>query len=255
MRPPCRRPSAPQPTSLIGRQRKPQELNRETHLSASQYSPQAHPRLPCAHGHSARPQGAGRSSQARPQAARGGYRTQVMDRAGRPAGTAAEHCHDPVVAGAGEASQHALRTPPASDQGPAAQTLPRRLRIRQRRDFLRVQRSGTKIHTRFFLVFVAPSSRSAPSGASPTAPGDLPQTRLGVTVTRKVGKAVRRNRIKRLVREAFRRERHALPAGFDMVWVAKRDADGVAFEDVVLDMRALPARIRPRGSSTRARSR
>ncbi|MCX4244042.1 ribonuclease P protein component [Paraliomyxa miuraensis] len=120
----------------------------------------------------------------------------------------------------------------------AREGLPRRLRLRHRRDFLRVQRSGTKIHTRFFLVFVAP--------VSPPSEGtdDLPQTRLGVTVTRKVAKAVRRNRIKRLVREAFRRERHALPAGFDMVWVAKRDADGVELEDLLHDMRAMPGRIR-----------
>lgn len=100
-----------------------------------------------------------------------------------------------------------------------------------------MQRSGVKHHTRFFLVFVAPSR--------------LPATRLGVTVTRKVGKAVKRNRIKRLVREAFRREHHALPSGLDMVWVAKRDAVDTTFEAVVHDMRALAGRLRaPRGRAS-----
>lgn len=135
--------------------------------------------------------------------------------------------------------------------GAAQETFPRRLRIRRRRDFLRVQRSGTKLHTRFFLVFVAPSALREPGGAGPASDPSsreqLPGTRLGVTVTRKVGKAVKRNRIKRLVREAFRRERHALPAGLDMVWVAKRDAAAATYADVVQDVRTLAGRLRQSG--------
>ena len=46
-------------------------------------------------------------------------------------------------------------------------------------------------------------------------------TRLGITVTRKVGKAVRRNRIKRLVREWFRRTDLGLEA-CDLIVIAKR---------------------------------
>lgn len=73
--------------------------------------------------------------------------------------------------------------------------------------------------------------------------GELPDTRLGVTVTRKVGNAVKRNRIKRLVREAFRKERRTLPGGFDMVWVAKRDATETTLEVVEKDMRWMAARL------------
>lgn len=46
--------------------------------------------------------------------------------------------------------------------------------------------------------------------------------RLGITVTRKVGNAVRRNRIKRLVREWFRQRRESVK-GLDLVIIAKRD--------------------------------
>jgi ribonuclease P protein component len=165
--------------------------------------------------------------------------------------------------------------PPGDEPGRAAkegpfgegQGLPRRFRLQRRREFLRVQRSGAKHHTRFFLVFVAPStlrgrtpSSAAARAGSVASPG-LPATRLGVTVTRKVGKAVKRNWIKRLVREAFRREHHALPAGLDMVWVAKRDAIDTSFEAVIHDMQALAGRLHaPRGragaaSPSSARSR
>jgi ribonuclease P protein component len=60
---------------------------------------------------------------------------------------------------------------------------------------------------------------------------DESATRLGITVTRKVANAVGRNRIKRLVREAFRRNRSTLAPGFDLVWIAKRDAASLTYVD------------------------
>jgi len=52
-------------------------------------------------------------------------------------------------------------------------------------------------------------------------PNDLPHARLGMSVSRKVGTAPRRNRIRRLLREAFRHMRHDLPAGYDLVVVVR----------------------------------
>jgi ribonuclease P protein component len=76
-------------------------------------------------------------------------------------------------------------------------------------------------------------------------------TRLGITVTRKIGNAVERNRIKRLVREVFRLHRARLPEGLDLVWVAKQQAAQACFADVLDDFEALARR----SDLTRSRSR
>lgn len=127
--------------------------------------------------------------------------------------------------------------------------LPETLRLKKRRDFLRVQNGGRKHQMRHFLVFVAPRPQppSAPDGGASDV-GLRPESeplpsRLGITVTRKVGKAVTRNRIKRLVREVFRRERHRLASGLDVVWVAKRQSGGVSLDDVRGDFEQLLERL------------
>jgi ribonuclease P protein component len=62
---------------------------------------------------------------------------------------------------------------------------------------------------------------------------------MGVTASRKLGGAVRRNRVKRLVREAFRRHKLLFPAGLDVVFIAKKSAVDADYDQVVREIERL----------------
>ena len=85
----------------------------------------------------------------------------------------------------------------------------------RRADFLRASRQGRRFATEYFLLYRFDRRDAGPA-------------RLGITVTRKIGNAVRRNRIKRLVREWFRETRTSTAsgdpvlAGCDLVVIARR---------------------------------
>jgi ribonuclease P protein component len=95
---------------------------------------------------------------------------------------------------------------------------------------LKVQEGGRKIHTDSFLVFVL--ARSEPGA-----------TRVGVTASRKLGGAILRNRVKRLVREAFRRHKLLFPSGLDVVFVAKRNAVEADYDQVAREIEKLCRRL------------
>lgn len=110
---------------------------------------------------------------------------------------------------------------------PGSQHFPKAVRLLRRSEFLAVQETGKKIHGRHFLAVVAPRT--------PQAEEPLPG-RVGITTSKKVGNAVERNRIKRLLREYLRR--HAwVPAGLDVVIIAKRSAAELrSYDEVAADM-------------------
>jgi ribonuclease P protein component len=94
-------------------------------------------------------------------------------------------------------------------------------RLHSRREFVEAFEQGLKLHGRFVTVFLRPTTRAT--------------GRLGLTVSRKFGNAVRRNLAKRRLREVFRT--NTFPPGLDVVIVPKReffDASYVALEADVL---------------------
>jgi ribonuclease P protein component len=105
-------------------------------------------------------------------------------------------------------------------------------RLRHRQDFLRAQAQGERLHTRHFGLVLAPMAAARP--------------RLGLVVTRRLGKAVKRNRVKRLLREFFRRHQTELPAA-DLVIMAKKGAAALGYRQVEEELsRLLLTRARKR---------
>lgn len=109
-------------------------------------------------------------------------------------------------------------------EAPGDARFPRTHRLRRRGDFLRVQRDGARVHTRHFVVVVLPRAEG----------GAL--RRLGITVTKKVSGAVGRNRVKRVVREVFRLNRHLFPEGCDVVVIAKSGAPALGYGEAVAEL-------------------
>jgi ribonuclease P protein component len=91
----------------------------------------------------------------------------------------------------------------------------KRGRLSRSAEFERVYRQGRSHANRFLVLYAFPR-------------GGEEEPRLGLSVSRKVGGAVDRNRVKRLLREAFAARDGALPAGHDVVVVARPDARELA---------------------------
>ncbi len=102
---------------------------------------------------------------------------------------------------------------------------PKTLRLRRKREFDSVFRNGQPFRNGLFLLLCAANS--------------LEYTRMGMMVGRRFGPSVKRNRLKRLCREAFRLGRSALPQGLDFVAIPKSSPADYTLEAVSLSFRKL----------------
>jgi ribonuclease P protein component len=117
-------------------------------------------------------------------------------------------------------AERAVRPRPASSGG----------RLSRSAEFERVYRQGRSTANRHLVLYTFPN----PSTQQP---------RLGLSVSRKVGGAVERNRVKRLLREAFARTEGELRPGQDIVLVARPEARELAEREGLTGMHAALAEL------------
>ena len=104
-------------------------------------------------------------------------------------------------------------------------------RIRRSGDFQRAFRRRASARDRRLLIFGHPNGLSHP--------------RLGLSVSRKVGGAVVRNRWKRMIREAFRLSCPQLPEGIDLVVIPRKEAEA-ELAGLIESLTTLAARVASR---------
>lgn len=111
--------------------------------------------------------------------------------------------------------------------------LPRTARLRTPSDFRRVYGRGNRAHGKLLVVV----------GLARREPGH----RLGVAVSKEHGRAVRRNKIKRILREAFRLERPELAGSFDLILIPRPREGRLLLEEVRTELRRLVEQLRASG--------
>ena len=95
-------------------------------------------------------------------------------------------------------------------------------RLRKRPEFIRLSKTGRRLQNAHFIILFAP--------------GRHQRSRLGVTVTKRVGNAVTRNRIKRLFREFFRLREEDDKNKLDINIIAKKEAAGLTSAETFAEL-------------------
>ncbi len=103
-------------------------------------------------------------------------------------------------------------------------------RLLKRQEFRQVYAAGKRYSLPLFTAFVLPTQKG--------------KSRLGITVTKKIGRAVMRNRAKRLIREVFRKNKSRFEGSFDLVVNVKDKLQEVGYREVEADFLTLLARLR-----------
>ena len=94
--------------------------------------------------------------------------------------------------------------------------------LKLNKDFRRLYSRGKSYAAGYIVIYLMPNRRN--------------DKRLGLTVSKSFGKAVKRNRIKRLMRESYRLMEERLPDGYDFIIVARNRAMGKSLCQIQKDM-------------------
>ncbi|MGH9449493.1 MAG: ribonuclease P protein component [Terriglobia bacterium] len=103
-----------------------------------------------------------------------------------------------------------------------SRSFPKSLRLLRRPEYRRVYEEGRRGSARACTIFYRSNG--------------LSQTRLGITAPKALGNAVRRNRIRRRLREVFRLNRAAIPPGWDIVLNPRASVANIPFPALVKEI-------------------
>lgn len=122
--------------------------------------------------------------------------------------------------------------------GPESIMLQREHRLTDKRDFQKVFHHGNSFANRYLVLYYLKNRNS-----------DV--FRVGFSVSKKVGKAVVRNRVKRLLREAFRLDKERINEPYDFVVIARPSAAELTFEQIRQNVQHLLRNMEQKGSGPR----
>jgi ribonuclease P protein component len=108
-------------------------------------------------------------------------------------------------------------------------SLPKTVRLLKRAQFLKLSKEGTKVHTSYFISAVLNSTAE--------------NHRIGITISRKVGNAVARNRIKRIIREYFRHRKNNISGKKDINIIGKKGLASLSNSQITAELDKLFKRI------------
>lgn len=91
-------------------------------------------------------------------------------------------------------------------------------RLRKNQDFRRVYREGNSMANRLLILYVRKNN--------------LDYNRAGFTVSKKIGKSVVRNKVKRRIRESYRLNEEKIAKGYDLVFVARQVCSEATYKEI-----------------------
>ena len=94
--------------------------------------------------------------------------------------------------------------------------------VKYNRDFKWLYNKGNSIAAGFLVIYYRRTGKN--------------QNRLGITVSKKLGCAVKRNRVRRLIKESYRLREQEMTQGYSIVFVARNRAVNCTFEQISRDM-------------------
>lgn len=91
-------------------------------------------------------------------------------------------------------------------------------RLKKNEDFRRIYRRKKSMANRLLIIYILETRN--------------PYNRVGFTVSKKVGKSVTRNRVKRLLRESYRLNKEKILQGYDIIFVARDTASKASYKEI-----------------------